>query len=161
MAAALIVVGLLAVGLAYSWKKWHEPSVGNTIPANQSAVDAIAVLPFTNAGKDTDTDYLSDGFSAGIRKSLADVRSLKVRPESACAKFRASDLDLQEVGQKLKVQAILTGTLRPRTGSITVTVELVDTRDNSLLWQESYQRSREQLQDTQEEIARQVCEKLQ
>ncbi|MFL5242564.1 MAG: protein kinase domain-containing protein [Gemmataceae bacterium] len=160
LTGALLVAIFFAVGIVILWKKIHEAPPPATI-ASDETVDSIAVLPFINAGKDPEAEYLSDGFSAGIRKSLADVRRLKVRPESAVSKFRGSDLDLQEIGKKLQVQTILTGTVRPRAGIFEVTVELIDTRQNNLLWQENYHRSRQQLQDTQEEVALRVCDKLQ
>src|SRR5262249_50690332 len=141
---------------------WKDKNPAQSIQqASSDSIESIAVLPFTNAGNDSDAEYVSDGFSAGIRKSLADVHSLKVRPESAVDKIRGRDLDLEEIGHKLQVQALLTGVVRPRPGGFTVTLELIDTRHNSLIWEESYQRSRQQFQDAEEEVALHVCEKLQ
>src|SRR5262249_23757193 len=73
---------------------------------------------------------------------------------------RGKDLDLQEVGRQLKVQAVLTGRLTPRKEGFSLSVELVDVRDVIGLWREEDDRKRTDIQRMPEEIAKQICGKL-
>jgi tetratricopeptide (TPR) repeat protein len=69
-------------------------------------------------------------------------------------------LDLRAVGRDLEVQTVVTGTVTPRKDSFLLSVELVDVRDNSLLWSEHYDRKLDELQQTHSDIAQQICSKL-
>jgi tetratricopeptide (TPR) repeat protein len=64
------------------------------------------------------------------------------------------------VGNKLKVQALLTGRITPRKDGIILTVELINVADENVVWSERYERKFADLQDIQLEIARQMCAKL-
>ena len=59
------------------------------LPAPGEQIEAIAVLPFENTGKNSDNDYLCNGLSESIINSLSAARSLKVRPFSAVSGFKS------------------------------------------------------------------------
>jgi serine/threonine protein kinase/tetratricopeptide (TPR) repeat protein len=159
--AAVLLIGGIGVSVHFLTRGSNGP-----LPANPTEepklFDALAVLPFENIGADPEAEYLSDGIPESIIKSLYEVRSLKVRPFSSVARYkgRGKDLDLQEVGRQLKVQTVLTGKLTQRKGGLSLSVELVNVRDNSGIWIDQYERKQTDIQGMPEEIAKQVCGKL-
>src|SRR5262249_40947416 len=66
----------------------------------------------------------------------------------------------QTVGRELKVQAVLAGRMVQRGDNLSISVELVDVRDNSHIWGEQYNRKISDILVLQEEIAKQISEKL-
>jgi tetratricopeptide (TPR) repeat protein len=75
-------------------------------------------------------------------------------------KGRGKDLDLQEVGRQLNVQAVVTGKLTQRKEGLSLSIELVDVRDLRGIWMGQYDRTRTDIQMMQEEISKQICVKL-
>jgi eukaryotic-like serine/threonine-protein kinase len=128
-------------------------------PASK-AIDSIAVLPLKNATDDADTDYLSDGITEGIINKLSQIPKLKVMARSTVFRYRSRDADAQTAGRELRVRAVLTGRVQHVRDRLLINVELVDTIDGSLLWGESYNRQLSDLIELQEEMSREITEKL-
>ena len=159
--AAVLLIGVIGTSVYLLTRAANHPDAGKAAD-EPKAIEAIAVLPFENVGGDPEADYLSDGIPESIIRSLYEVHSLKVRPFSTASRYkgRGKDLDLQEVGRQLNVQAVLTGKLTQRKEGLSLSVELVDVRDLRGLWIGQYDRSRNDIQLMHEEIAKQVCVKL-
>jgi serine/threonine protein kinase/tetratricopeptide (TPR) repeat protein len=161
-----VIVGALLISAtgvsAYLLTRGSNRPDNGKPSGDAKAIEAIAILPFENVGNDPDAENVSDGIPESIIRSLYEVHSLRVRPFSSVSRFkgRGKDLDLQEVGRQLKVQAVLTGTLTPQKNGFSLSVELVDVRDLSGLWSGQYDRERTPVQRMPEEIAKQVCVKL-
>jgi eukaryotic-like serine/threonine-protein kinase len=135
----------------------NDPDFAKVEPA---ALLEVAVLPFAIGARDAEADYLGDGLPAGIIKNLTQVANLKVRSFSTVSRFRNPDLNLGDMGRKLKVQAVLTGKIWPRKDSFAVGIELVNVADDSVLWSERYDTTTTDLQSIQLTIARQMCARL-
>jgi serine/threonine-protein kinase len=147
---ALVLLTIGAVGLsAY-------------LPARNTAVaiDSIAVLPFQNKSTEADTDYLSDGLAESLLYRLSQLPNLKVSPTSSVLRYKGKEIDPIKVGQELGVNAVLSGRIIQRGDNLTISAELVDVRDNKLLWGEQYDRKMSDLLATQREISREIVEKL-
>ncbi len=126
----------------------------------KAGIDSIAVLPLENRSNDPDADYISDGVTESINNSLARLPSLRVIPHSVASHYRGKTMDVQKVGDELRVQAVLTGDVRQRGDDLTIDVELDDVRDGKQLWGERYNRKLADLLVVQNEIAREVSQRL-
>ena len=71
------------------------------------AIDSVAVLPFVNDSDDPNAEYLSDGITESIIRSLSLLRDLRVMSRNAVFRFKGQNVDAQEVGRTLKVGAVL------------------------------------------------------
>ena len=60
----------------------------------------------------------------------------------------------------LDVKAVLMGRVAQRGNSLFISAELVDARDNSQIWGEQYNRTPDDIFAIQEEIGREISEKL-
>lgn len=152
LAAGLVVLAIIAgvVGLGLY--------LGAS--TSEAAIKSIAVMPFVNESGTSDAEYLSDGMTETLIKSLSNLSNLDVKPRSAVFRYKGKETDLQTIGKELNVQAILNGRVVQRGGQITLSLELVDVLKNSVLWTEQYQRNQSDLVSLQSEIAKDISTKL-
>ncbi len=147
IAAILLVIGFAGVGIYLK-----RPKAGQ--------VDSIAVLPLENRSNDPEAEYISDGITESINNSLTRLPSLRVIPHSVASHYRGKSMDMRKVGDELRVQAVLTGSIAQRGDDLTVNVELDDVRNGKQLWGERYNRKLADLLAVQNEIAREVSQLL-
>src|SRR6185369_3063055 len=122
--------------------------------------DSIAVLPFVNSMRDSDTEYLSDGITEAIINNLSAAPRLKVIARTTVFTFKNRKIEPQIVGRQLGVKAVLMGNVTKRADSIMVQTDLVSVADGSELWGEHFRRDITGLQNLQGDIAREIAEKL-
>ena len=152
----MIIVGvmlLLAVAIAVAVISYRTRSSG-------AAIDSIAVLPFNNQNNDAEAEYLSDGLAESLIYRLSQLPNLKVSPTSSVIRYKGKQTDVKTIANELGVSAVLTGRILKRGDSLMISVELVDVRNNKLLWGEQYDRKMADLLATQREIASTITQKL-
>src|SRR5258706_14667193 len=76
-------------------------------------------------------------------------------------RYKGKGGDLKTIANELGVSAVMTGRLVQRGDNLPISVELVDVRNNKLLWGEQYDRKMSDLLATQREIAAVISDKLQ
>jgi DNA-binding SARP family transcriptional activator len=128
--------------------------------SDQEAIETIAILPLDNAGADPNVEYLSDGITEGIIKSLSQLPGLRVMAWSTVSRYKSRKVDPQEVGRELKVSAVLGGRVLQLSDSLVVKIELVDAKDGSHLWGEQYNRRLADAFAVEGEISSAISEKL-
>jgi DNA-binding SARP family transcriptional activator/Flp pilus assembly protein TadD len=127
---------------------------------DRAAVESIAVLPLANLGGDAEMEYLSDGITENIINRLSRLPALRVMAWGTVARYKGREAAPGEVGADLGVRAVLMGRVLALGGKLVVKVELIDTADGSQLWGEQYDRRTADVFEVQEEIAREISEKL-
>lgn len=128
--------------------------------ARAKAVDSLAVLPLVNVSADPNTEYLADGITESIINSLSQLPQLRVMARSTVFRYKGREADAQEVGRELGVRAVLLGRVLQFDDHLIVRTELVDAADGRQLWGEQYNREPSDILAVQEEIAREISEKL-
>ncbi|HZM87917.1 MAG TPA: FlgO family outer membrane protein [Blastocatellia bacterium] len=126
----------------------------------KSGIDSLAVLPFVNAGNDQNADYLSDGISESIIYDLSQVSTLRVIPRSSVFRYKGQQADPQTVARELAVRAVFTGTIRVQGDNLLVSAELIDTKENRLLWGQHYNHRISDILSLQQEISKSISDKL-
>jgi eukaryotic-like serine/threonine-protein kinase len=144
---SLIVIGAGGLGIYLKGSK-------------TGGIDSIAVLPLENRSNDPEADYISDGITESINNSLARLPSLKVTPHSVAFHYKGKSIDFQRVGNTLGVESVLTGRVSLRGDELTIGVELDDVRNGKQLWGEQYNRKVADLLAVQNDIAREVSQRL-
>ena len=124
------------------------------------AIDSIAVLPFVNVNGNPDMEYLSDGITDSLINSLSQVPRLRMIARSSVFRYKGKEVDPQTVGRELSVRAILLGRVAQHGDNLSISAELVDARDNSRIWGEQYSRRLSDILQVQEEISREISDKL-
>lgn len=151
--------GLIAVVIviAVAFLAWHNLHPG---PSGGASIHAIAVLPFTNASKNPDMDYLGDGLAGEITNSLSRLPNLQVTAQSTLTHYKAQLDDPQAAGHDLHVDAVLTGRVSEHAGEVVVDTELVSVATGAQLWGEQYSRNANDVPLLQSSIVRDVAAQL-
>jgi TolB-like protein/Tfp pilus assembly protein PilF len=151
----------------------RDTDSGRTAPVSGQAVeapprpqklskttDSLVVLPFVNESNDPDADYLSEGIAETIINTLSAIRKLRVVPRATAFHFKGRETNHQAVAKALKVRAVLMGRLLQRGKNLIISTELIDTATDSQLWGARFTRKMADIFEVQEEIAREISEKL-
>ena len=123
-------------------------------------IDSIAVLPFVNVGGDPDTEYLSDGIAESLITNLSRASPLKVKSRDTVFRYKGQDRDVEEIGRELGVSAVLTGRLEQHGDSLSVSAELVNTSDGTVLWRNQYRSPVADILFVDQEISKEISEQL-
>ena len=131
-----------ASGLA-AWRLW---------PTSVS-VRTLAVLPFENAVKDEDLEYLCDGIADSLIEQISRLPSLRVSNLATVLSLKGRSADPSAAGRQLGVETILTGTLERKGAGLLISARLVDVATGRQLWTNTYDRDASELLDVQDSIA--------
>ncbi|HET9531965.1 MAG TPA: BTAD domain-containing putative transcriptional regulator [Blastocatellia bacterium] len=126
-------------------------------PDTVQAINSIAILPFINASADPNAEYLC-GINENIINSLSQLSRLRVMAYSTVSHYKGRDP--REIGHVLNVQTVLTGRVLRLRDDLLIRTELVDVTTGAQLWGEQYNRKLSDIIALQEEISRDISEKL-
>jgi len=136
-------------------------SLGYYFTANNSKqIKSIAVMPFVNESGDKDVEYLADGMTETLISSLSNIPNLSIKARSSVFRYKGKEITPKKVGEELNVQAVLLGRVVKRGEDLTLSLELVDSQTENVLWSEKFERKMKNLVSLQSEIARDVSNKL-
>jgi TolB-like protein/DNA-binding winged helix-turn-helix (wHTH) protein/Tfp pilus assembly protein PilF len=136
------------------------PAIRPATAVSGEVITSVAVLPFENLSDDPELEYLSDGTPQSIIYGLSRLPQVKVISFSSVLAYKGQTLDAQKVAKDLGVRALLIGRLNQQGDNLLVNVELVDTKDNSVLWGEQFNQKIAELLDVQEKIAMEISDNL-
>ena len=123
-------------------------------------INSIAVLPFVNDSVDPATEYLSDGITESLINNLSQLPTLRVMARSTAFTYKGRAVDPRQVGRELGVDVVLMGRITQREDALSIQVDLVNVADGSQLWGEQYHRSLSDVLAIQQEISREISERL-
>jgi eukaryotic-like serine/threonine-protein kinase len=147
---ALLLTVLIPIGAYYLKHRPGAPGAKNT----------IAVLPLRNLNNDISVDFLRFALADELSNTLAQNRSLDVRPSSMTQKYSGPDLDIQKAARALHAATILTGHFVERGDNLVVTLEAIQASDNRLIWQTTFTAPTQDLITLQSDLAAQVRQGL-
>ena len=149
---AALAGGAVAAAAAAGFGTWM------LVDGKPAHADTIAVLPFANLSGDPAQAYLADGIAEELRGVLARIPGIRVVARTSSEAVR--DAGAQSAAAKLRVQNILTGSVRRSASTIRVSAQLVDGRDGTQRWSEVYDRRIGDSLTIQTEIANRVSQAL-
>ena len=151
IAGALGVLLVTAFGVGSYWLYGRGSS---------RQIESIAVMPFMNESGNPELEYLSDGITESLIGSLSQLPNLSVKARSSIFRYKNRVVDPRTVGQELNVQAILSGRVVQRGSDVALYLELVDAGSENVLFKADYDRPLANLVALQNEIARDVSNRL-
>lgn len=134
--------------------------VGYRYLTAKQQIESIAVMPFANASGDPAADYLSDGITENLIRSLSSISGLSIKARSTVFTYKGKETSPQTIGRELNVDAVLLGRLEQRDDDLKLSLELVDTSTQNLIWTANYNRKMGDLVTLQRDIARDVSDRL-
>jgi TolB-like protein len=124
----LVVVGFAIAGYVYFSRQ------------NNATIQSIAVMPFVNASATADLDYLSDGMTETLIRSLSQLPNLNVKARSSVFRYKGKATEAKSIGKELNVQAILNGRVVQRGDALTLSLELINAETENVIWTDQYDR---------------------
>ena len=121
---------------------------------------SIAVLAFEDLSPRKDQEWFSEGLSDEILNQLANFRELTVIARASSFYFKDKDVPLSEIAGRLNVTHIVQGSIQIIEGHLRVSIQLVQTSDETHLWSKRYERKFEDLFKLQAEIAENLALEL-
>jgi TolB-like protein len=85
------------------------------------------------------------------------VRRLRVAARTSAFAFRGKEQDVRAIGQALKVDAILEGSVRRAGSRIRIAVQLISANDGHHLWSESCDREMSDVFAIRRRLRRPLC----
>ncbi|MDB4444040.1 hypothetical protein N9174_01725 [bacterium] len=153
-AGVSIVIIFMALGI------WSFYLGGRSTRPATGGKASIVVLPFTNLSDDPEQEHFSDGITEELIGALAKVKGLKVISQTSAFFYKGKDVDLRTVGERLKVDNVLEGSVRKSGNKIRITAQLINVADDTHLWSETYDREMKDVFDIQDEISKAVVKNL-
>ena len=130
------------------------------LPARAQTVHSVVVLPFSGSNANPDAEFLQNGISIGVTDALSELPGLKVMSSTAAMRYAGKNPDPEKVGSDLKVDAVLIGKIEQQGDTISVNAELVNAADSSQIWGEQYTEKMANVAMVQQEIVRDISDKL-
>jgi TolB-like protein/Tfp pilus assembly protein PilF len=124
-------------------------------------IESIAVMPFVNVSGAADVEYLSDGMTETFISVLSQIPKLSVKSRSAVFYYKGKETSPSRIGEELNVQAVLLGRVVQQGEELKLSLELVNTETQNVIWSAQYSRKRTELLNLQTQMAHDISEKLQ
>jgi TolB-like protein len=160
IAVVVVAVVVVAVVLAGAYflldKAWLSKHEAVAVVSDNS----IAVLPFVDMSEKKDQEYFADGMAEEILDLLVKIPGLKVIGRTSSFQFKGQSQDLRAIGEKLGAHYVLEGSVRKSGDRLRVTAQLINSRDGTHLWSQSYDRELSDVLKMQDEIAAKVARAL-
>jgi serine/threonine protein kinase len=156
-AAAVIIVIALLFGLNVGGLRTRL-----TGGAGAARTFKLAVLPFENLTGDPDQEFLSNGLTQDMISELSRLHAarMSVIGFTSVMRYKKSATPLAQIGRDLGVSYVLGGSCRRQDTRVRVSAELIEVRDQTQLWTETYEREMSGMPAVQGEVARKVAKAL-
>lgn len=129
--------------------------------ASQASTSTIAVLPFSDDSEAQDQGYLALGLAEEMTSLLGSAANFKVSASRSSQFLTEQGLTAQQIGQRLQVDTVLTGSVNATNNRLNVRVQLLDVKSGSTLWSNSYARELADVAKLEQDIGRSVVNQLQ
>ena len=135
-------------------------SSGASFSTDTVPINSIAVLYFENMNSEKESDYFCAGMTEDIITDLSKIKELKVVSRTDVLPFRNKEVNTRQVGDALRVNYILEGSVRKAGNRIRITAQLISVRDGYHLWAERFDRMVEDIFDLQNEVSQKIVDAL-
>ncbi len=155
LSATALTIILVTGVFAYFWRGRASSAV--VAPTN---IRSIAVLPFKTLDARNENSHQGMGMADILITRLSNLRQITVRPTSAVMPFENQNEDSLSIARRLKVDAILEGSIYRSEDKVRVTGRLLRVSDQAVLWSGQFERLSGDELKLQNEIALHVVDAL-
>jgi DNA-binding winged helix-turn-helix (wHTH) protein/TolB-like protein len=153
-ASFISTAAILSIGLALWW--WAQP----TSVAAVNNIKSVAVLPLKTLNEKDQNSTLALGLTDSLIGRLGRLNKFAVRPFSAVDKYNESGKDAIAFGRELRADSVLEGTIQQVDDRVRVNLRLIDVRDGTQLWTDSFDESESDVLKLQDSISHRVARVL-
>jgi TolB-like protein len=139
--SSAIVGGAILIGV-FGWLTWRF----------QSPV-TVAVLPFENLNHDSADDYLADGLTDELIRTLSSFDHLAVRSRTSSFALKAKPLNVREASRQLSVDYVVEGSVLRAGDTLRINAQLIRAKDDFSVWSGRFERNVANILAVQEGIS--------
>jgi TolB-like protein/Tfp pilus assembly protein PilF/predicted Ser/Thr protein kinase len=152
LAAAFMIIAAVLVGLDVGGLRERLTGGG------QARAIRLAVLPFENRSG-PEQEHISDGLTDEMIAKLGRLhpQSLSVIARTSVMRYKKSGTPIDQIGRELGVNYVLEGSARREGGRIRISAALIQVRDQTQLWADTYEREMSDILILQSEVAQKVA----
>jgi len=154
--ALLSVVCLLSLPAFWGWRR------ASTQPSASPRKTVLAVLPFDNLSRDPDQEFFSEGLTEEMIAQLGKLNRDRVTvvARSSVARYKGTTLTAREIGKELNADYLIQGSVRRWSDRLRITVQLIQARDQTDVWTESYDRELTDVLAVQDSVVRSIASQI-
>ncbi len=152
--SVLIALLVCSIGFGYYFLSAKKSAL------NAGGKKSLAVLPFVNASRDSNAEYLSDGITESIINNLSQLSGLRVMSRNSAFRFKNNQTDTSNIASQLGVESLVTGDIKQLGDRLVINVRLIDASDDSQIWGNQYVKTSADIIAVQDEIAQAVAQNL-
>jgi len=157
-ALLILAVTVISGGAYFSFNR-HAPR--GPLTSASASEKSIAVLPFADMSEKHDQEYFADGMAEEIINLLVKIPDVKVIGRTSSFQFKGKAEDLRQIGSTLGATHLVEGSVRRSGTHVRVTAQLIDARDGTHRWSETYDREARDALTVQDEITAGLVRALQ
>jgi TolB-like protein len=122
----------------------------------------LAVLPFGNLSGAKEDDYFSDGLTEEMITQITRLQAseLAVIARTTAEHYDASSKSLDQMKKDLGVGYVLEGKVRRAGNRVRITAQLIQLKDQTQLWAETYERDLSDVLSVQADIAQAIAREI-
>jgi adenylate cyclase len=157
-----VLAGILFTGFRFLLSRRSQPTTAKAPEEDPLLAlptgPVVAVLPFENLSEDPKQEYFSDGLTDDIITALSRFKDLFVIARNSTFRYKGQAVDVRQLSKELGARYVLEGSVQKAGDSLRVTAQLLDAKDGTHLWAETYDRelSASDIFALQDEITEQV-----
>lgn len=129
-------------------------------PLGGTRIRSLAVLPLQNLSGDPAQEYFADGMTEELITDLSKIEAIMVISRTSAMRYKGSSKSLPEIARELNVDALVEGSVERAGDRVRITAQLIYAPTDTHLWADSYERNLQDVLSLQDEVARDIAEKI-
>jgi len=159
--ATIAAIGAVLGGVVGYWNAYRTVSTTVLTPTGPTATSpsvnaarlSIVVLPFTNLSGNPSEEYVADAITDQVTSQVSKIRGSFVIARNTAFTYKGKPSDAKAIGNELGVLYVLQGSVSQSEARIVVNTQLVDTRTAGVIWSNTLEVKKDQLDSVRREIA--------
>jgi TolB-like protein/Tfp pilus assembly protein PilF len=120
----------------------------------------VTVLPFQNMSNDPDQQFFAEGMSEDITTELSRFSDIQVVSSHSACQLKDTSAATEYFSEKRHMNYLVEGKVRRSNDRVRINVQLIDASTSHTIWAEKYDRSLQQVFQTQDEIVETIVSTL-
>ena len=140
----------------------HVVRAAPSRPVHDPVSVRLVVLPFANLSDDSSQEYFSDGLTEEMITQIGRLcpGRLGVIARTSSMLFKRTTKSASDIGRELSADYLLEGSVRREAERIRITAQLIETRTETHLWADTYDRSVGETLTLQADVAAHIARSL-
>lgn len=154
---------IFLLALSLSWFFYYSFKNDNFTFFNKNLASkdlTIFVSPFKNLSDDIDILHITEGIREDIIHDLYQMTSITVIPHISREKPQEFNLSALKKEQNIDAKYVLEGSVRMYNEEIRLSIRLIDSHKEDLVWAEQFDKRLDDILDLQNEIALEVAHEI-